>query len=247
MSLTFRLRVQWPRNELLLPAELYNIKVPTGLSSFHVRAPRFVDVVEMGQLAKGNPGRNAGGGLAIVEGMVTRDLRVSFADPSAQWRRLPAASAQASRNGPGQFKFTGGDVFVDLTLGLYILKMDDPAPDDDLAVQIFAEVYGHELLHVLDELDVASNWLLPRLNQDPDVIAYLVQQQIFTYGTPQQTIEQAEQEFRDYIKKRIEDAARVLWTPETNARAGRRDSPAQYKAVGDRINSLRAQQINRPH
>ena len=116
-----------------------------------------------------------------------------------------------------------------------------------MSVQIFAEIYGHEPLHVLDEIDIVSNWLPVRLDKEPAISAYLVQAQTFTYGTAQQSIEQAEQEFRAYIKQRIQDEARALWAAETNLRGGRRDAPAQYRIVQDRVDTLRAGQINRPH
>src|SRR4051794_39784673 len=81
------------------------------------------------------------------------DLTVRYADVAAQWRRLPGPDGRPSAYGPGWFQFTGGDVILDLRIGLFLVSYVEPKPGDDLSVKIFAAHYGHELLHVLDETD----------------------------------------------------------------------------------------------
>jgi len=51
-------------------------------------------------------------------------------------------------------------------------------------------------------------------------------------------------EFRDYVRNRI--AGLVVsdhWAAKTNERAGRHDSPDEYRKVQDRIDTLLARQI----
>jgi hypothetical protein len=44
----------------------------------------------------------------------------------------------------------------------YCLSLNEPDLEDNLSIQIFVLIYGHELLHVLDEIEIMS-WLPPRL------------------------------------------------------------------------------------
>ena len=132
-----------------------------------------------------------------------------------------------------------------LQLGIYILDLNKPNLDDDLSVKIFAEVYSHELLHVLDEIDIVTNWLLPRVNQEPTISNYLTQAKPYVYGNQSQTLMQIETEFRTYIANTIQTEVHNVWAVEANRRQGIRDAPAEYKKVQDRIDALRSRQINR--
>jgi hypothetical protein len=246
MSVTFRSTIKWPNNDLLLPAELYNVTVPPGLSSIYVRVPNSVDMNKMMQLAR-DPGSSLSGNLTMTEGLVTADLKVRFPNPAAQWRKSSPPSIRDSSHGPIQFQFTGGDVFLDLTLGIYLLDTADVDPNDDLSVQIFACIYEHELLHVLDDVDLINNWLPPRLNPEPTLARYLVRGDTYLYGTPSMGASQIEQEFRTFITNTIQVAIFNLWATKRNRRKQLRDSPANYQIVSDKVNDLRARQINRPH
>lgn len=247
MSVTFRRRITWPKNDLLLPDDLFNIHVPAGLGTMDVRVPKFVDMNQMMQLDSKGGATSSGGGLAITEGLVKADLTVSFPNPGSQWRRSPMPTARDQNHGPCQFQFTGGEVILDLTLAIYLLNTAHYDPNDDLSVQIFATLYEHELLHVLDALDVINNWLPPRLNTEPTVVKYLVQGQSYVYGTASMTIAQLEREFQTFIGNTIQVAIFNLWATESNRRQAQRDSPSQYKIVQDKVDDLRAKQINRPH
>ena len=83
MGVTFRRRITWPKNDLLLPAELYNVNVPAGLSSMDVRVPNIVDTNRMMQLAPGS-NSSSSGSLSLTEGLVKSDVSVSFPNPAAQ-------------------------------------------------------------------------------------------------------------------------------------------------------------------
>ena len=108
MSVTFCPRIHWPKNDLLLPADLFGVQVPSGLSEFHVRAPNFVDIAGMQRLLTSSIARSSSLGLAITNGTVPRELEVHFADPIKQWRRLSVADKQPATHGPCQFQFLGG-------------------------------------------------------------------------------------------------------------------------------------------
>jgi hypothetical protein len=246
MGVTFLPKIDWPKNDLLIPADWFNVTVPPGLDSFHVRSPNYVDVLGMGNVTRnGSSARmGAGGQLSMVNGLVSNDLEVRFDNIASQWRCTPLGGP-TSRQGPGQFQFTGGNVSLVLSLGIYILNLNEPKLDDQLSVDIFAEVYSHELLHVLDEIDIVRNWLIPRLNTEPTIAQYLVRGQPYVYGTQSQSIMQVEQEFRTFIKNTIQTALHNIWAVEANRRQGMRDAPAEYKKVQDRIDVLRGRQINR--
>jgi len=234
---TFKPKVQWPDNPLLLRASDFGIKVPIGLSDVHIREPNFVDVTEMSAKSK-ERGVGKGNALSMVNGLVTRKLGVTLADPEQQWKEL-----SGSKTGPGKFQFQGGEIFLELQLAIYVIQHVKPDPKDQFSKQIFAEVYGHELLHVLDEVTLVGS-LPDELKGDAEISKLLTQP--FNYGTKSQTMVVAAAEFRDYLRKRI--AGLVVadhWAAKTNERAGRRDSPDEYKKVQDRVETLRAKQINR--
>jgi hypothetical protein len=251
MAVNIRPNIQWPDNDLLLPADWYGVRVPAGLASSYVRVPEYVDVMEMQAKLRSSGTRSyssSNGQLATVDGLVDTDLTVTFANVAAQWRRLPDPDGRPATRGPVRFQFAGGDLVLNLRIGLYLLKYIDPNLDDDLSVQIFATIYGHELLHVLDETDVVTNWLPPRVRAEPFIDNTLAKQQPFTFGLPSQTADQVEQEFRRKIVEMTNNYVRNgLWAPEVNRREGLRDAPTEYKKVQDRVDALRAAQINRKH
>lgn len=244
MSVVIKTEIKWPRNELLLPASLFNVNVPAGLSSFYVRDPNYVDVSGMQAVLRSSI-VGSGSGLGIVNGLVTRSLNVRFADISRQWTRLPPSGGGTPTHGPAQFRFAGGDVFLELTLGIYILNTNEPGTDP-ISVQIFSEVYSHELLHVLDETSILTNWLQPRVTSIPAVSNYLARSQPYTYGTARQSISAVETAFRAYIQTRFQSEIESIWAVETNRRSALRDAPAQYRIVQDRVDALRRRQINSP-
>lgn len=245
MAVTFRPRISWTKNDLLLPADLFGVKVPPGVSQMNVRAPNYVDSTQMMQLARD---KNLPTGLlSITEGLVTPDLKVNFANFAGQWRRSPMQGAKDTGHGPYQYQFSGGEVYLDLSLGVYILKTGEPDPDDDLQCQIFALLYGHELLHVLDHNDIINNWLVPQLNSEPTVMRYLIQAQPTTYGLARQLAAEVDRDFQQFIGRTIQTAIFNVWATEANRRQKVRDAPGEYKKVQDQVDDLRAAQVNRPH
>jgi hypothetical protein len=118
---------------------------------------------------------------------------------------------------------------------LYILDLREPG-DDEKSLKIFAILYEHELLHVLDETDIVKNWLPRMAIVDVDVIKYFVRTEPFTYGLQSQSIADARKEFLD---KYIGQSILNLWATEANRRTGIRDAPGEYKKVNDQIEKIR--------
>jgi hypothetical protein len=245
MSVVFKNKIKWPRNQLLLPASLFGVNVPAGLARIHVREPNYVDVNGMQAVLRSSTVRSSNTSLGSLGGLVTSSLNVRFANPARQWCRLPAIGGGRATDAPSQFRFSGGDVFLELTLGIYILNTNQPG-SDPISVQIFSEVYSHELLHVLDETRTLANWLQSSVTTLPDVSSYLIRARPFTYGRPGQPISIVETAFHTYIQSRIQSEIENSWATEHNRHQALRDSPAQYSIVQERIDALRIRQINSP-
>ncbi len=234
MSVRYTPRIHWADNKLLLDAKKYKVKVPTALKEEQVRTPNFVDVTVMSTKLKERVVGSEGGGLSLVNGLVTRNLEIHFSDPATQWKRLSTSST-----GPGAFQFQGGEITMDLSLAIYVLDHLKPDPKDVISGKIFAVIYGHELLHVLDENDTVRNWLPSQLTGDKDISDLLTKP--YTYGRSSDSITVLEREFHDFMRRRIE--TRVFnhyWAPKTNERKGVRDAPAEYAKVQDEVDTLRA-------
>jgi len=245
----FRPRVHF-HNELLMPASLFGIQVPPGLSDA-VPAPIYVSVEEMMRLSRsGSSGGTTGGGLGIVHGRVTSDFSIRFASLQEQWVPVTPdgapGRATAGPRGPGSFaapaggarwwQFRGGDVHLELKLGLYLLEMVRPDPADDLSVQIFAVVVEHELLHVADEIDVLTRWLPSEAYRDDMVRRYLSEARPVDDSMFQHWFRGSG--FQRWIEH--------TWAQEHNRRAALRDSPAEYAVVRRRLEELESRRINRP-
>ena len=238
-DVNFVAKLSWPKNELLLPPEYYGVKAPAGVGAWNIRCPNVVDVPEMMRLAP-NTRAAASGSLAMVDGLVTAAPKIRFRDARAQWRR---SSLSGGSHGPWKFEFQGGDVLLELELGIYVAKSVDFRTQDDLGVQIFARIYEHELLHVLDEVDIAENWLPPHLRAEPSIAKYLGKGEPYVYGLASSV--DPDKDFESFISSIFVANIYNFWVTEKNRRAALRDAPAQYKIVQDKVDALRVRQINR--
>jgi len=225
----FKPRISY-RDDLLLPASSYGIRVPAGLSAGSVPAPTYVSPEQMLALRKSQPQHQAGGGIAITHGLTTADFALCFSNFQAQWRQVSANAAVPF------WQFQGGDVYFEVTIGVSVLEGNRPDPNDAESRQIFAILMEHELLHVLDEIDIVSQWMPSRGYQDQMVRRYL---------GDAQTVDDSM--FRHWFRgTRFQDWLRDgLWTPEHNRRKDIRDSAAAYAPFRQRIEALRIQQVNR--
>ncbi len=222
---------------------LAKVQVPKGVADSDVREPNFVDVAGMNRLLQSEMARGgAREQMRKVDGLVTKEFQVRFDNPAKQWKCTPLAGP-TSRQGPGKFQFLGGNIFLNHTLGIYLLNTHQPDLKDKISVEIFSVVYSHELLHVLDETDILKNWLNQKLRADQTMSRYLVQAQPYVYGTQTQPIVQVEKDFHAHIQNTIETAAFNVWATESNRRRDLRDSPEEYKIVQDSVNELRSKYV----
>lgn len=217
-------------NDLLLPAVLYGIRVPLGLASTSVPAPNFVDPTTMVSLLQ-SPGRGHGRGLGVTHGLTTAEFAVTFPNPAQQWRQIRTSSAVS----PWQFQ--GGDVLFEATITVYVLEGDRPQSNDDLSRRLFAIIMEHELLHVLDEIDIVTRWMAPEAYKDDKVLRYLSNAQPVDNAMFQSWFRGSG--FSNWLKD-------GLWAPEHNRRGSVRDAAHQYAALQRQIDEIRIQMTNRP-
>lgn len=236
MALTFVPEIEWPDNPILLSADLFNVTVPVGLSGMNIRAPKYVGYPTMEEEG-GRSSTQVGKGLGTMKGLVSPDIEARFEDVASQWRSRPLGGL-LSRQGPAQFRFNGGKVSLILRLKIFVLEGFAPKLDDECSVKTFAEIYGHELLHVLDEIEILKNWLIPKLNSESTISKFLVRGEPFDYGTGSQPMSRVEQGFYSEITKTIASCVKSVWAPESDRRVALRDSPQEYGKVADRIGEL---------
>lgn len=217
-------------NDLLLPAAMYGIRVPPGLPSTSVPAPNFIDPTTMVSLLRSGDGGH-GPSLGVTHGLTRTEFAVTFPNPARQWRQVRTSAAVPS------WQFQGGDVFFDTTITVYVLEGDRPQTNDDLSRQLFAIIMEHELLHVLDEIDIVSRWMAPEASKDDKVLKYLSNAEPVDNAMFQSWFRG--NGFSNWLKD-------GLWAPEHNRRGSIRDDPLQYAALQRQIDDIRIQMINRP-
>ncbi|MNL47797.1 hypothetical protein D3C87_1706030 [compost metagenome] len=97
-------------------------------------------------------------------------------------------------------------------------------------------IWEHELLHVLDDIEIIRDWLPGEVREDEWTRKYLTEAQ-----------EMPDTTFDHYIRKGNLTAwfRDGPWLGERNRRAGIRDSAANYAHLSDEINGIRAEMTNR--
>lgn len=216
-------------NDLCLPTSLYGVEIPNGLTMAQVRAPTYVSPTQMLEKLRSRSSGRTNGGLGVVHGLTTAEFSIAFPNMTRQW---PQVSAQG--RGPMR-QFQGGDVYLQITLDVFILEGDRPAPNDDISQQIFAIIMEHELEHVADEIDLVRRWMPARIRRDERVRRYLTDAQALSEQGYQHWI--AGTGLTNWVKNGI-------WAPEHNRRSAHRDSPANYGALQSRIDQLRIRASN---
>ena len=218
-------------SELLLPTSLYGIQIPASLSMTDVRAPTYVSPTQMLAKLRARTTSQSGGNLGIVHGLTTAEFSVSFSNVTRQWRQV------SSHGQTPMWQFLGGDVYLQITLNVYILEGDRPVANDSISRQIFAIIMEHELEHVADEIDIVSRWMPAQAYQDDRVKRYLTQAQPVD-----------DRSFHHwYLGNGFTNWLRDgIWAREHNRRAAQQDSPANYGALQRRIDQLRIRQTNAP-
>lgn len=209
------------------PAATYGLKVPPGLPSTSVPAPDFVDPAKMVSLRSQAVGGH-GTGLGVVHGLTVTEFAVTF-PKATQWRQVGTKFPS--------WQFQGGDVFFEAKIRVYVLEGDRPQADDDLTRQLFAIIMEHELLHVLDEIDIVTRWMPPEAYKDDKVLKYLSNAAPVDDGMYKSWFK------GDGFSNWLKDG---LWVPEHNRRGTIRDASSQYAALQRQIDDIRIQLTNRP-
>lgn len=240
----FVTEVKWPSNGSSLRAAQYKIDVPSGVPVTAVRMPNYVDVPGMSAALRSGStlAQGAGGQLGTVNGLVTSELRLRFDDAQRQWTSRPLGGPS---QGPVEFTFLGGKVHLELSLGIYVLNTNKPPPGDAVSEKIFSVVYGHELLHVLDNIEMINSWFMPKLKMNRVIDDYLIKRKPYVYGRQADPPQRLLTEFPKFITEKLETEAHNIWAVEANRRQAVRDAPAEYKKVQDKINDLRSSRTMR--
>jgi len=209
-AVQFRTRVVW-RNTQIWPASSRRFRVPRAIGANDVRVPIYVSANQMQRLA---PSRT----IAVVAGLTEADVAWRFDDIRRQWQQLPPAPGTAPR-----WQFQGGVVHLELSLALYVAEGFRRFP------QILSTIMEHELLHVVDELQVLSQELVAAAQRNPTVRRYL------TEGTPM-----LDRQYQSWVPgDRFTVVLREeIWAPLHNRRARARDSGPGWEAYRRRIDEL---------
>ena len=212
-----------------LNAQKYGVNVPPGLPE-ELPEPQFIEPARMVFMLHEQQS-GAGKGLSVVHGLtVARDFAVTFQNPARQWRK------HLRGNGPPVWQFQGGVVYLDITLEIFVLQGDRPTAGEALSGHLFATIFEHELLHVVDEIDIVRNFLPGRLIRDGKVRQYLVDAQPIDDVT-----------FRNwFLTTGFSNWLKGDWVDEHNRRQAIRDAPAEYAKLQRTIDDIRVQMTNRP-
>ena len=238
-NVEFVTEVKWPSNGHPLRASQYKIDVPSGVPATALRMPNYVDVPGMSAVLRSGTtlAQGPGAQLGSVNGLVTSQLTLRFDDAQKQWSSRPLGG---SNQGPVEFTFQGGKIRLDLSLGIYVLNTNKPAPGDAVSEKIFSVVYSHELLHVLDNIEMINSWFMPKLKINRVIDDYLIKRKPYVYGRQADQPQRLQMEFPKFINDKLETEAHNIWAVEANRRQALRDAPAEYGKVQEKINDLRS-------
>jgi hypothetical protein len=220
-KLEFEARITY-KNQKQLPASLLKlIKAEPGVTIYE---PIFVDASGMQALRKSRNSNSQGQGLSTVAGLTVPAFGLSFSDIDKQWTKKDTGGAV-------QWLFSGGKVYFDIEIAVYMLQGYDNPP------KAYAAIVEHEYLHVYDDI-VLVNKTLPEelLKDDTYTKPYLVDGKAVSDSTFQYVFK------GDKYGKWVEG----IWAEKRNEREQFRDSEEEYKRFRDRIDDARSELV-RPH
>ncbi|MEQ9409729.1 MAG: hypothetical protein RIK87_18480 [Fuerstiella sp.] len=197
------------RNQLLMPASLFNLTVPEHLSSFYVRSPIYVSYTELQGVMRGES--STSGQLIIVGGYTYADVTGTFPNPSRQWRRTG-----------DEWHFQGGGVCLNMTLGIYVRE------EYRNTGERFSVIMSHELLHVKDEVDILYSWLAGQIGRHALVRDCLRNRQPMSNTVYQQFV----------VGGGFSTLVRNTWATEHNRRRALHDNPREYRRLQDRLDAI---------
>jgi len=230
----FVTKINWPLNPATQKIEPFRFEVPGTVPKSAIRSPKYVDFATMSSVKKSGSALVEGesGQLGSVKGLVTADLKVRFENLPGQWKSRPVSDPA---KGPVEFTFQGGKVNLELDLAIYVLKEFMPKRSERTSEKVFAVIYGHELLHVGDYLEMIGKWFIPELKKEAFTDKFLIQGKPLVTGNTQEAAQKVIADFPALVTSRINDEAQYIWAVERNRRREIRDSAMEYKKVGDKI------------
>jgi hypothetical protein len=173
-------------------SDYQGIKVPKGVSP---REPELVSFAKMSQLA---PDKfPAPAGLTVPT-----DMSVKL---DGTWKQIGS--------NPAQWQFQNGTLQLSVTIAVYVIEPYRPVK------KLFELIMTHEFLHVLDEIEVATDYLPTELPKDEYVKKYLIDQGTVADATYRNWFQG--DRFRNYVKD--------TWVMERNRRGQGRDSGPLYE------------------
>jgi hypothetical protein len=173
--------------------------------------PQFVSPKEMGLLLNtdGVSGKH-GSGTSRVHGLTVTTFSVEFENAKSQWRQTA---------GSKQWEFTGGKIFLVVEMEIYVLDWYKKRPD------LVKKIMDHELLHVKDEIEIATKFMPSRMPKQDMFKKYLIDR------TP---VDDAM--YRNFfLTDKLGDYVVDVWATEHNSKGSFRDSGKAYAEYGNDI------------
>lgn len=179
--------------KLIARAQYPGLRVPHGIPA---NEPIAVPFSRMSQLA---PNKfPAPAGLTVLE-----KRSVSLAGP---WKQVAGTT-------PPRWQFQGGELKLEVELGVYIIDKYQPIP------KLFEVIMTHELMHVQDSYDILGTFLPKELVKDDNIKKYLVDQ-----------AEVDDSAYRYWFTgDKLKEYVTTIWTEEWNKRGKARDSGPLYE------------------
>lgn len=214
-------------------------RVPASKRIQLTRAPRptFISSAELQTMA---PPKGF-----LTEGLTRSELKVNFKNFPREWEP----------DGPGFFRFCGGELRVEMTVRIWIDEKYRPAPGNGIGDRkktlCYGLAMGHELEHVQDNVDILTTVLTDqRIVAIPQIRRLLVDD---GSGRPARVSESELVElFRPGSWGLQTDDMRVIgrfreidrplveiWNSEQTIRARQRDSGAEYSRYSGSISNAR--------
>ena len=184
--------VGYANDQLISLSQYPGLRVPPGIKP---REPDPVNFARMSQLA---PNKfPAPAGLTV---------------PTDMSVKLKGVWAPVGKD-PVQWQFQNGELQLAVTIAVYIIENYRPIP------KLFELIMSHELLHVQDEIDVATQFLPKELPKDEWVKKFLIDQS---------KVDDAA--YRNWFTTdKFENYVRDTWVLERNERGKGRDSGPGYE------------------
>jgi|SRR5215216_3274300 len=193
-------------NELLFPLTIYpRFKVPTNVPL--VYAPIFTDSGTLYKMAQ--PSKSL-----VVGGYTDPKFSLRFSDFDNQWKQTQPSNPESA------WEFQGGVVFLELTITVYVNQVFQNLD------KVLVMIMEHELLHVSDEINIATQYLPTHAPKGNYVKKFLIGREKVDNRTFENWIKS--KGFENYLRDEI-------YVPEHNRLAEARDFGREYNKYQKKI------------